>query len=115
MGLQGQIKNLKQLQILWVILGLSCGIAVVGPPRCLQDLGEAVWGEGKRAEVDSQHLPPEGHLPLINEENKAGQLIACNRLRAAQISPQSAAGGGGGGLTQLPGPLCLWRGLEGTF
>lgn len=53
MGLQGQIKNLKQLQILWVILGLSCGIAVVGPPRCLQDLGEAVWGEGKRAEVDS--------------------------------------------------------------
>lgn len=25
MALQGRIKNLKQLQILWVILGLSCG------------------------------------------------------------------------------------------
>ncbi|OBS64583.1 hypothetical protein A6R68_06879 [Neotoma lepida] len=33
MALQGRIKNLKQLQILWVILRLSCGVVVVGPPR----------------------------------------------------------------------------------
>lgn len=46
--------------------------------------------------MGSLHLPPEGHLPLIDvEKNKGGQLIACNGLRAARISPQSAAVGAG--------------------
>lgn len=49
MALQGQIKNLKQLQLLWVILGLSCGLVVAGPLPCLQDLGAAVWGDGRES------------------------------------------------------------------
>lgn len=49
MGLQGQIKNLKQLQILWVILGLSCGIAVVGAPTVPAGLGRGSLGRGEES------------------------------------------------------------------
>lgn len=54
--------------------------------------------------MGSLNLPPKGHLPLISAENKEGQLIACNRLRAAQISPQSAAVGAGVSAAQATVP-----------
>lgn len=42
MALQGRIKNLKQLQILWVILGLSCGSG--GAPMMPVGLGRGSLG-----------------------------------------------------------------------
>lgn len=66
-----------------------------GAPAVPAGLGARQSGEAREgAEVGSLHLPPEGHLPLIDAEKKkkgGGQLIACSGLRVAQISPRSAA------------------------
>lgn len=55
MALQGQIKNLKQLQILWVILGLSCGLVVAGLRRACRTWARQSGEMGERAEVGSLH------------------------------------------------------------